>query len=376
MGAVIRGRWLYLSVCAGCVASIAIVGRDGASVAITARGHEVARSVGVTPAARLVEAGARRNASRDAWALGARSMAITRNGWRHRLLVARPARAVAVSVLGTETVIVERAGHRGDEVVVATFVNGAHHWHVQRPIALGAAYQVGSAEIVAKGGQLAGVMVSSTGNLPRGLWLSPRKGKAWRVRRTPTVGAVTEWHGLWLVGGPLRSAIYHSRDVGRSWQRVSLPVGLRGPVALSPVEVSPGESIVTATNKHDLQVVVGSPGFAGIHWTKGPTLRLGGVYGGGAMPPTGIAGSTLWVWTGGHIMRLSLASGHVSYVTPSGLRHEGDFTLHPTGARTAWASDFDVRCESHATSCARIGTLETTADGGKTWHTIPNPVSP
>lgn len=278
-------------------------------------------------------------------------------------------------MLARETVAVHRPGRRKNEIEVATLANGAHHWQVRRPIDLVPPYQVGSAEIVDVQGHFAGLMVTSTGTSSRGLWLSTvDEGKSWRTRRAPTAGILTDEHGLWLVGGPLHSSIYHSSNNGASWQHATLPVSLSGAVAFSPVEISGEQLVVTATNEREAQIIVGSETSAGVHWAEGPTLRLGGVYGAGAVPPTGSAQGTLWMLSGRRLARVSLVTGQVAEVTPSGLQHEGSFTLHPTGELTAWASDFGEPCQGHARNCVMVSELEATSDGGRTWHAIPNPV--
>jgi hypothetical protein len=183
---------------------------------------------------------------------------------------------------------------------------------------------------------------------------------------------------LWLVGGPTNSSIYHSTNQGVTWQAMSLPVsiGIEQQVAFSPAQSTGGHVVLAATFAHEVQVLFGSASGTSWHWTDGPVLNLGGEYGSGATATSSTADGVLWlvspIYT---VARVTLSTGQVTAVNPSGLPTNGTFALYAISSQQAFATYTSTHCAHGKTGCTEtIGMLSTT-DGGRMWTPVANPVS-
>lgn len=326
-----------------------------------------------------IAAGARRDAGADGWVLGSRSLAVTRNGGRSWTELPLPATApsiVDVSVLSRKTVAVV-ASRSADTLRIAVLADDASRWQEQR---VSVDMPVGSAQVVAQGGHLAGVMVTGEAgsNWSWGSWLrTPEAGVSWHAQRAPVGGQVTDMGGtLWLVGGVADASVYTSGDDGSTWQKVSLPMTPLGgaPAAFGPVQEDVKHLVVTATTTHSTEVITGASGASGWQWTAGPVLSLGGEYGTGAPAVTSVAGGVLWVLSPANEMaRVTLATGHVTTVKAVGLPANGTIELHATSGTSAWATYATQVCHGGKRNCASVTGIAATADGGATWDIIRNP---
>lgn len=331
----------------------------------------------------FVAGGARADDGLDGWVLGTDVVSITRDGgasWERLALpqLGRSSGVADVSVLPGEVVIV--VGNDANETATVYIDKSSSprcRW--RRLTAVAVLGGVAHAEVVDANGVLQGVMITAaTGSaFSSGVFLgTPDAGRSWRLHRAPVGGVVTVANGLWLVGGVTNEDVYLSRDGGARWQPVHIPVTLAGMVGFGPVASDGDQAVLTATAGSTTQVVTGDPVASRWSWTAGPVLRLGGQYGGGAAALSSLAEGVLWVISPtDRVARVVLSRGRVSEASGNGLPFNGSLSLYAMSDRAAWAVYSSFSCSYPKSGCPQIQGLLRTADGGRQWSVMRDPLA-